>query len=264
VAVVAAMILAVPASLPAQAGGAQVCPAAPVTGAPPSPETSGTLAFTLMVLGAGLLDGINPCALSVLLFFVAYLFTLQGGRPKLLTFGFVYIGTIYLTYLAIGVGLLNAFSLGVPQLFTKLGAGLMIGLGLVNIKDYFWFGVGPSLSISQSGAAMHNRWMRRGTLPATAVAGFLVALFEFPCTGAIYVGILALLAAHTTFASGLGYLLAYNLMFVLPLIATLLLVGNRRTLGQFSRWMAANKRQFRLGQGTVMIGLGAIIFLWFV
>jgi cytochrome c biogenesis protein CcdA len=222
------------------------------------------MAFALTVLGAGLLDGINPCAFSVLLFFVAFLFTLQRGRADLLTFGLVYIGAIYLTYLGIGLGLLKVFQLGAPHLFARLGAGLMIVLGLVNLKDYFWFGVGPTLSIPKIGAAARDRWMRQATLPATAVVGFLVGICEFPCTGGIYVGILGLLAAETTFATGLGYLLAYNLMFVLPLVALLLLIGNRRVVGQFSRWMVTHKRQLRLGQGLVMIALAAIILIWFV
>lgn len=238
----------------------------PAAGTAPGIQTpgSGGLAFTATVLGAGLLDGINPCAFSVLLFFVAFLFTLHRGRTDLLTFGLVYIGAIYLTYLGIGLGLLKVFQLGAPHLFARLGAGLMIVLGLVNLKDYFWPGAGPSLGVAKIGAAARDRWMRRATLPATAVVGFLVGICEFPCTGGIYVGILGLLAAQTTFASGLGHLLAYNLMFVLPLVALLLLIGNRRVVGQFSRWMVTNKRQLRLGQGAVMLALGASILLWFV
>jgi cytochrome c biogenesis protein CcdA len=140
----------------------------------------------------------------------------------------------------------------------------MIVLGLVNLKDYFWYGVGPSLTVPTVGTAARDRWMRRATLPATAVVGFLVGICEFPCTGGVYVGILGLLAAQTTFLSGLGYLVVYNVMFVLPLVVLLLLIGNRRVVGQFSRWMATRRRQLRLGQGLVMIAIGAIILLWFV
>ena len=238
-------------------------PGSGVAGSPVAAARSGA-AFALMVLGAGLLDGINPCAFAVLLLFVAFLFTLQRGRTDLLAFGFTYIGAIYLTYFGIGVGLLKVFQLGAPHLFAKLGAGLMIALGLVNLKDYFWFGAGPSLSIPKIGTAARDRWMRRATLPATAVVGFLVGICEFPCTGGIYVGILGLLSAQTTFWNGLAYLAIYNAMFVLPLVALLLLIGNRRVVGQFSRWMATHKRQLRLGQGAVMIAIGAIILLWFV
>ncbi len=231
--------------------------------APVAAARRGT-AFAAMVLSAGLLDGINPCAFAVLLLFVAFLFTLQRGRSDLLAFGVTYIGAIYLTYFGIGLGLLRVFELGAPHLFAKLGAGMMIVLGLVNIKDFFWYGKGLSLTLPMIGMPARDRWMRRATLPATAVVGFLVGVCEFPCTGGIYVGILGLLAAQTTYWSGLAYLVIYNVMFILPLVGLLLVVGNRRVVGQVSRWMATNKRQLRLGQGAVMIALGLIILLWFV
>ncbi|MDQ7840442.1 MAG: cytochrome c biogenesis protein CcdA [bacterium] len=243
---------------PAGAGGLP----APTVQTPPAARSG--IGFALMVLGAGLLDGINPCAFAVLLLFVAFLFTLQRGRADLLAFGFTYVGAIYLTYFGIGIGLLTVFQLGAPHLMAKLGAGLMIVLGLVNIKDFFWYGIGPSLTLPKIGGAARDRWMRRATLPATAVVGFLVGICEFPCTGGIYVGILGLLSTQTSFWNGLAYLAIYNVMFVLPLVALLLVIGNRRVVGQFSRWMATNKKQLRLGQGLVMIAIGAIILLWFV
>lgn len=236
----------------------------PAAQVPPVASVRGGAAFAAMVLGAGLLDGINPCAFAVLLLFVAFLFTLHRGRTDLLAFGFTYIGAIYLTYLGIGLGLLKVFHLGVPHLMARLGAGLMILLGLVNVKEFFWYGVGPTLALPKIGASARDRWMRRATLPATAVVGFLVGICEFPCTGGVYVGILGLLASQTTFWGGFTYLIIYNVMFVLPLVALLLVIGNRRVVGQFSRWMATHKRQLRLGQGAVMIAIGAVILIWFV
>ncbi len=231
---------------------------------PPVAAVRTGTAFAAMVLSAGLLDGINPCAFAVLLLFVAFLFTLQRGRNDLIMFGVTYIGAIYLTYFGIGLGLLKVFQLGAPHLFAKVGAGMMIVLGLVNIKDSFWYGKGLSLTLPMVGMSARDRWMRRATLPATAVVGFLVGICEFPCTGGIYVGILGLLAAQTTYWTGLAYLVIYNVMFIAPLIALLVVLGNRRVVGQVSRWMATNKRQLRLGQGSVMIALGLIILLWFV
>lgn len=248
------------ATLPSVGAGGPPVPAIQ----PPLAAARSGIGFTLMVLGAGLLDGINPCAFAVLLLFVAFLFTLQRGRADLLAFGFTYVGAIYLTYFGIGIGLLKVFQLGAPHLMANLGAGLMIVLGLVNIKDFFWYGIGPSLTLPKIGGAARDRWMRRATLPATAVVGFLVGICEFPCTGGIYVGILGLLSTQTSFWNGFAYLAIYNVMFVLPLVALLLVIGNRRVVGQFSRWMATNKKQLRLGQGLVMIGIGAAILLWFV
>ena len=233
---------------------------------PSSPERPrDAWGFLVLVLGAGLLDGINPCAFSVLFLFMAFLFTLQRARSQMLQAGLVYIAAIYVTYLAIGLGLLRVFTLSSePHLIAKIGAGLMIVLGLVNIKDAFWYGRWFSLGVLKVGAETRERWMRKATLPATAVLGFLVGICEFPCTGGVYVGVLGLLAAQTTYLAGLGYLVLYNVMFVLPLVAILVALGNRRLLGQVSRWEVQHKQAFKLGQGLVMIALGVGILLWFV
>ncbi len=216
------------------------------------------------VLSTGLLDGINPCAVAVLLFFIAFMFTLQRARADMLLMGGVYISMIYLAYLGIGLGLLGAIVIsGVPHLMAKIGAGLLIALGLINVKDYVWYGRGLSLSVPKSWHDKSFQWLQRATLPAAAGAGFLVGLCTFPCSGGIYVAVLGLLSSKTTFWTGFGYMLLYNLMFVAPLIVLLLAMGNRRTVGALSRWEAHHKRTIKLATGAIMIALGASILVWF-
>jgi len=217
------------------------------------------------VLLTGLLDGVNPCAFAVLLFFIAFLFTIRRSWLDIFKVGIVYIAAVYVTYFAIGLGILKAFVLsGQPHLMAKIGSWMVIALGLVNIKDYFWFGRWFSLGVLKVGHEARRRWMERATLPAAAVVGFLVGLCEFPCTGGVYVAALGLLSTKTTALTGFMYLLLYNLMFVLPLIVILFFMSNRRVVGQLSRWEAANAPALKLGQGLVMIGLGTIILIWFV
>lgn len=217
------------------------------------------------VLVTGLLDGINPCAIAVLLFFIAFMFTLQRARAEMFLMGGVYISMIYAAYLGIGLGLMGAIVIsGVPHLMAQIGSWLLIALGLVNVKDYFWYGRGPTLGISHLTHHKAQQWLKRATLPAAAVSGFLVGLCTFPCTGGIYVAVLGLLSSKTAFWTGFSYLLLYNAMFVLPLVILLLALGNRRTVGALSRWEARNKRAIKLATGALMIGLGSSILIWFV
>lgn len=217
------------------------------------------------VLLTGLLDGVNPCAFAVLLFFIAFLFTIRRSWLEVFKVGIVYIAAVYVTYFAIGLGILKAFVLSdQPHLMAKIGSWMVIALGLVNIKDYFWFGRWFSLGVLKVGQEARRRWMEQATLPAAAVVGFLVGLCEFPCTGGVYVAALGLLSTKTTALTGLAYLLLYNLMFVLPLIIILLFMSNRRVVGRLSRWEAANAPVLKLGQGLAMIALGAVILIWFV
>ena len=217
-----------------------------------------------LVLVGGILDGINPCAIAVLLFSLALLFTLQRSRARVLLTGGVYIGAIFVAYLGIGLGLFGAITLtGEQHLVARIGSWLLIGLGIVNVKDFFFYGRGPTLSVSRIGHDAIMSRLRTATLPAVALAGFLVGLCTFPCTGGIYVAVLGLLSTRTTFVEGLSYLLVYNMMFVLPLVALLFGLGNARTVGVLSRWQARNKRVVKLTTGAVMIVLGASILVWF-
>jgi cytochrome c-type biogenesis protein len=228
-------------------------------------ERWGAARLVPLVLVSGLLDGVNPCAIAVLLLSLAVLFTLQRTRRQVLLTGAVYVFMIFVAYLGIGLGLFGAivFS-GEQHLAARIGSWLLILLGLVNVKDYFWYGVGPSLSVPKVSHETIKGWLQRATLPSAAVAGFLVGLCTFPCTGGIYVAILGLLSTQTTYWEGLSYLLIYNVMFILPLVVLLLALGNRRSVGALARWQAQNKRMVKLGTGVVMVVMGAGILLWFI
>ncbi len=219
--------------------------------------------FSLVLIG-GFLDGLNPCAFAVLIFFIAFLFTLRRATKDILLVGFVYILAIYVAYLLIGLGIIHAFIFsGQAHLMAKISAWLLIIIGLINIKDYFWYGrwfsLSPKISIDT-----YKKWIHKLTLPSVFVVGFLVGLCTFPCSGGIYVAIIGLLSAKTTYLSGLYYMLFYNLMFVLPLIITLFFLTNRRVLGQISRWEDSHKKTIKLVMGIVMILLGLVILIWFI
>ena len=98
------------------------------------------------VIIAGVVDGINPCAFTVLLLFItALLTTLKAGeqntvstRARLIGMGTIYISAIFLTYLSIGVGILKTADIFTRQhLPARLGALIAILIGLWMMKDYF-------------------------------------------------------------------------------------------------------------------------------
>jgi len=221
--------------------------------------------LTLIVVG-GLLDGINPCAFAVLIFFIAFLMIMskvsfEQTKRRVLLIGSVYIAAVYFAYLMIGLGVLRIISItSFPHLVAKIGALLLILLGAVNVKDYFWHGRGPSLRMATSQWVTVRKWMRKATIPSAFVAGLLVSLFEFPCTGGVYVFILGMLAQNMTFAEGFVYLLIYNLAFVLPLMVILVFASRRRVMGfSLEKWQQRHGKVVRLLSGLVMITLG--IFL---
>lgn len=217
--------------------------------------------FPLIVAG-GFLDGINPCAFSVLIFFIVFLFTLRKTTKHIILIGLLFIAMIFLAYMLIGLGIVHAFVLAEDKhLIAKISAGLLMFLGVVNIKDYFWYGKWFSLS-PHIKTDFYQRLLSTLTVPSVMIVGFLVGLCTFPCSGGIYVAILGVLAAKTTYLKGLYYMLIYNFMFVLPLFIILFFLLNRRTLGIISRWENANKKQLKLIMGGIMITMGVGIFGW--
>ena len=219
-----------------------------------------------LIVVSGLLDGINPCAFAVLLFFTAFLlitsrFSFERTQRRVLLIGSIYITGVYLAYLMIGLGIIRIIAITpFPRLVGKIGALLVILLGTINIKDYFWYGQGFSLGISTPQWKAVRKWMRRSTVPSAFVAGLLVSVFEFPCTGGIYVAILGMLAQKTTFAQGFVYLLIYNVAFVLPLMA-ILVFASRKKIMKFSleEWQRREGRRMRLLSSLMMMTLGMFL-----
>lgn len=218
-----------------------------------------------LVVSTGFLDGLNPCAFAVLLFFIAFLFTLKKTKKSVWKMGLVYISAIYLVYLGIGVGLLRAILItGQHHLMAKIGAWLVITLGLINLKDYFFPQLPLKLKIPTWSKETLQYWMHKATLPAAAVLGFLVGLCVFPCSGGPYVAVIGLLAAQKTYWQGLLYLLLYNLAFVVPLVIVLLLASNKKVVEKMTQWEQSKSKLMRLVSGILMITLGVVILLFFV
>jgi cytochrome c-type biogenesis protein len=90
-----------------------------------------------------------------------------------------------------------------------------------------------------------------------------VAITEFPCSGAIYLATLGLISAKATFLKGMGYLIIYNLMFVIPLIIILILASNRLVVEHVLTANETNAGKIRLFSALTMITIGLVIWLWF-
>lgn len=215
-----------------------------------------------LVLISALIDSINPCAFSILILTIAFLFSIGKLRSRIIQVGGAYIFGIFLAYVLIGLGILHAFHLfNTPQFMGKLGAFLLIILGSINLINEF----NPSFPIKlKIPVAAHHRiaeLMDKGSMPTAFGLGALVGICEFPCTGGPYLMVLGLLHDQGTYLKGLGYLLLYNLIFILPLVIILFLAGNETVTKKIQIWQGQEKKTMRFGGGLAMIGLGILILL---
>lgn len=219
------------------------------------------------VIVGGLIDGINPCAFTVLILFVTAMFaTLQvtsssdinAARAHIVGLGSIYIASVFLTYLGLGVGLLATSALfsrfHAPA---RVGAILAIGMGLWMLKDFFLPDVGPRLSAPKIVGQWTIEAGRKATIPALVIGGFLIGLCTVPCSGAVYLAVLSLLAMQSSALVGFAYLVLYNLMFILPLVALLIAASARPTLNRLAHWNLHHKEWVRLvlGAGVVLMGI---------
>jgi len=213
-----------------------------------------------VVLVTGFLDGLNPCAFAVLLFFVAFLYAVRAPRSEVLRTGSIYIYAVFLVYFLIGLGLLRAIILSNdPHLMAKVGAALVVVLGGLTLASFAFPRI-PLVARMPTGAWTRVRGMlMKGSLPAATVAGVAVGLCTFPCSGGIYVAILGFLASKTSYLEGLGYLYLYNLVFILPLVAALAIVSNRQVALKAAKWERMNARVFKAAMSAMMIGMGVVI-----
>ena len=228
---------------------------------PPDPTCSpATLQLTIpVVVASALVDSINPCAFSVLIFLLISIVTIENRR-RILMVGSVYIAAVFMFYLFSGAGLFSIVHLsGFSAALSLLGATVAIVLGLVNIIDVIKNKNDFLLGIPGSKKEMIERYISRASLPAVFVLGVLVGIFELPCTGGIYLAILGLMSRSYTLMEGLPYLVLYNIVFVLPLVLILILVAYGISPERANAWRVLHRRKLRLIVGLAMIAIGVMI-----
>lgn len=242
------------------------------------------------VSGAGLIDGINPCAFTVMVFFISFL-SLQGYRRReLVCIGTAFIVSVFLTYLLLGLGLFNFFY-GIKGVFVvrkalNIGIGLFtLALGIASVFDIARFlktGSTEAMMLQlpqpvkrqiqkiigltyRKAAGMDNAALRPGLpgLCATALAtGVLVSLLEAVCTGQVYLPTITfVLKSSPLRMQAAGYLVLYNVMFIVPLVAIFLFALAGVSSGQFSKFL---RRHFLAIKAlmAVMFLVFAVFLLW--
>jgi glutaredoxin len=219
----------------------------------------GLPAFTLAM---GLLDGFNPCSMWVLLLIISMLAPLND-RKRMLAIAGTFVLVEGISYFVMMTAWLNLFLLiGLSRASQVAIAVFAIVAGLINVKDFFAFGRGITLSIPESAKPRIYGRMRgilhaptyTAAIAGTIVLGLLVQVVEFMCTSgfpALFTRILTLHQLDT--ASYYGYLLLYNAAYM---VDDIIVLSIGVTLLSRHRLNKQEGRALKLLAGVVMIGLG--------
>ncbi len=222
---------------------------------------NGSLVSFPLVTIAGLVDGINPCAIGMLLLLLGYLIVFAKRPRDAVKIGVTYITSVYVTYLLIGLVFYQTISWFHESVYfgwvnRVIGSGL-VGLGLVQIKDCFWPEVGPHLEIPAVSKDRLMKYVEKSSLSATVGLGVLVTALETPCSLPLYVGTATVLAQSGMNAILVtGYFMYYNLLFVLPLMVLLVMVWKGKKVVELSEWRHKAEKWMKLALGLLMVGLG--------
>jgi cytochrome c biogenesis protein CcdA/glutaredoxin len=215
-----------------------------------------------LIIVSALVDGINPCAFSVLIFLLITIMAL-GSRRKVLIVGTTFILAVFTFYFFSGLGIFTLIqTAGISRLISFIAALIALGAGILSIASVLVGEAGPViLSIPASRKGVIDQYIRKASIPAAFAVGLLVGMFELPCTGGIYLAILSLLSNRVTLIEGIPYLLVYNLFFVLPLIIILAIFTWGVPVERLDQLRTGSRRTVRVIMGVVMIALGIILLL---
>ncbi len=223
------------------------------------------LSLPVLTVLIAAMDAFNPCAFFVLLFLLSLLVH-QKDRRRMLLIGGVFVlfsGLMYFAFMAAWLGLFRIMG-SLPWVTAAAGV-LAAVMGAVNVKDFFAFKAGVTLSIPESRKADIFRRGRdilaAGSLPAMLAATVLLSVaanfYELLCTAGfpmVYTRVLTMQVSSP--ARHLLYLAVYNAIYVLPLLFIVL---------AFVRAMGARKlseregRLLKLLSGLMMLGLGVLL-----
>ncbi|MGB9628980.1 MAG: cytochrome c biogenesis CcdA family protein, partial [Thermodesulfobacteriota bacterium] len=238
------------------------------------------------ILLAGLVEGLNPCALATLVFFISYLTMVGRTRREILWAGLGFTGAGFVTHLLLGFGILGfvqQFSLF--PLFSRiiywLTFFLSLFLGAFSLYDYIQVKKGhPSRMTLQVPDSLKKRIhriirKREGELEATQEGkstrflfaamgiGFVVTLLQSTCTSQVYLPtILFVTNIPSLRDSAIFYLILYNIVYILPLVVIFGIVYWGTTSQQLSFFLQRRTSTIKLGTALFFFGLaGMLIFI---
>ena len=234
-----------------------------------------------MIAGAGLIDGINPCAFAVIVFFISFLSVYKYTRREMIVVGTSYCVAVFLAYVLLGLGAFK-FLYALQGFYyvmwaVKAGTVLLCVVFLaLSVYDFVHYARTKDASglVLQLPAnyktfihkVMHaflkDRQKSVWRLGAAAAAvGFIVSLVEAVCTGQVYLPtiVVVLKEAGEHFWRAAGYLLFYNLMFIVPLAAVFLLALAGCESKTFGGWLKKHLGLTKILMCLVFLALLAVL-----
>jgi cytochrome c biogenesis protein CcdA/arsenate reductase-like glutaredoxin family protein len=213
----------------------------------------------VVLIVAAIGEGLNPCGLLVLALLLVSLMA-TGTRKMVFFVGIAYICAFFIVRLLSGFAIFSVIQIpGIASAFTLVAAAIAIIAGVLQIKDGLSKEQKPLLSIPDSKKGLISSYMKEASILGGFIVGILVGIYGMACTAGIYISILGMLYKDLTY--GLLYLILYNFIVIIPLIAILFLVFFGLSPETVNAWREERKSLLRLMIGIIMVLMGIIILI---
>jgi cytochrome c biogenesis protein CcdA len=224
----------------------------------------GVLGTWPLVLLSGLVNGLNPCALLVFVYFVGVVSVHQPGK-SVLKLGAFYVLSIFIVHLALGLGLLRLFLLsGYVKVISRVYAVFLLLLASLSFKSAFrreaTFPVRiPKRLISPVAETFSRSWIKTSAMGAALLFGGIAAVLEFPCASGVYAAMIALLSLQGM--ESMTFFLGYNFMFIVPLMILLALSYSITSAQSLKETIERHKHLSRGISALLLLGLGILLLI---
>lgn len=230
----------------------------------------------LTVIGAGLLDGVNPCAFATLIFFISYLIMRSKKKRDILLVGAAFGAGVFLAYFLAGLGLYKYVAQA--KWFFAIARWFYLAIGVfaliiaaLSFRDAYRVRRGKledmSLQLSQrQKKAIHGlirKTANTGFLATSAfVVAFPVSLFEFLCTGQTYLPTIVLIYSQSALRARATLLLVvYNLLFILPLLVITFVAWLGATSERMTGWLTRNVVVVKIATAVLFLVIAAFLLV---
>ncbi len=240
------------------------------------------LKYLALVVITALADSITPCIMSVLILLLASLSLMNENEKeriskkkmndisnKLMRFGMAYVVAVYISYFILGLLMLFGALFALNTLTTNFESvtlyiksfvsAIVIFAGLINIKDFFYYGKGIYFGLPKKYKSKMEYLAKKATFPAILTMAAILTIVEFPCAGIMYFAlIMYMVMSKVPTTLIIGYLILYNLIFVTPLI--IMVFAAKKGVEKIDAFRMKYRKVFRLILGIVLVVLGVLLF----
>ena len=236
-------------------------------------ETFANLTLPI-VIGAGLLDGINPCAFATIIFFLSYLQVARRTPKEILMVGGAFILAIFLSYFAVGLIFhslvdklteLDSFQ-WIRSAMTYVFAAFALIVAVLSLRDALRARRGkiedmtlqlPTFLKNRIRTVIRKGAKARNFVLAAFISGILISFLELACTGQVYAPIIFQIQQGS--ADAVFYLLLYNLAFILPLVIIFILAYRGMTSAALINFQKKHTATVKFATAVLFIILAAVI-----